>query len=124
MIKKKTFLSFILLFAVLTAFFLILLHSANLIDQLFLDSALLALGLTSVNFLLGILSILIGKSGSDKVFLLSLFGGILVRLIFLLVLIILVLNFLEISRNNFIFLILIFYLFYLTIEIIYLNLKE
>jgi hypothetical protein len=56
--------------------------------------------------------------------LISFFGGILFRLFILSVIVVIIVQTLEISVNNFIFSLLFFYFFYLILEIIYLNFRK
>jgi hypothetical protein len=65
-----------------------------------------------------------GLNRPNKEFLASLFGGLLIRLSLLLILLTTTLIFLEINEISFIFSILFFYFFYVIIEIIYLNFRE
>ncbi len=81
-------------------------------------------GLTTVNFLLGLLAIKLGISRSDKIFISSILGGMVIRLFLLLGMVFISLKFLEINHNSFIFTVLIFYIYYLIIEIFYLNFKK
>jgi hypothetical protein len=80
--------------------------------------------LSLLNFAIGFLLIKLSIRKSDKVFLTLLWGGLLFRLLILLSLVIITLNFLEINSYGFIFSIFFFYIFYLIIEILYLNLRR
>lgn len=80
--------------------------------------------LAFLNFILGLLFVSWGLSRPNKEFLASLFGGLLIRLSLLLILLTSTLIFLEINEISFIFSILFFYFFYVIIEIIYLNFRE
>ncbi len=80
--------------------------------------------LAFINFILGVLFIFIGINRPDKFFLMTFYGGILIRLFVLSVIVVLIIKFLEINANNFIFSLLFFYFFYLTVEIIYLNFRK
>ncbi len=62
------------------------------------------------------------KKNLDKV-IGTIFTGMGIRLMVLILLIIISINFLDINENSFIFSILIFYIYYLTIEIIFVNLR-
>jgi hypothetical protein len=53
-----------------------------------------------------------------------LFGGMVIRFFTTLIMVVLVLLFLELNRISFIFSILFFYIFYLVVEIIYLNFRQ
>lgn len=77
-----------------------------------------------LNLLLGLSFISWGHNKSQQLFLISLFGGSIIRLIIMLVLVLISLKFLELNTRNFIFSLLFFYFFYLIIEIIYIHLKR
>ncbi len=77
-----------------------------------------------INFLVGLLFTTWGIKKSNKKFLISIYGGILLRLSLLLVLLVITLIFLEINKISFIFSNLFFYFFYVIAEIIYLNHRE
>ena len=94
------------------------------IQVLSFNAIAIALGLTTVNFLLGILAVKIGIYKSDKIFITSILGGMTIRLVILLGAVFISLKFLEINHNNFIFTLLFFYIYYLSIEIFYLNFKK
>jgi len=76
------------------------------------------------NFVLGLVFIFIGINRPDKFFLMTVYGGILIRLFVLSVIVVIILKTLEINVNNFIFSLLFFYFFYLTVEIFYLNFRK
>ena len=97
-------------------------HSSS--DQITFKSILIGDLLAILNFILGLLFVHWGINSSNKKFLISLFGGLLLRLTIMLVLVIISLKFLEINEISFIFSILFFYIFYIIIEIIYLNLRK
>ena len=80
--------------------------------------------LAFLNFVLGLMFVFWGFNRPNKDFLVSLFGGLLIRLSLLLVLLTSTLIFLEINEIRFIFSILFFYFFYVIIEIIYLNFRK
>lgn len=92
------------------------------ISGLIFKSILLGALLSIINFIIGLLLIKFSLNKSDNIFLLTLWGGLLFRLILGLSLVLTTLIFLEINTYGFIFSILFFYVFYLLIEIFYLNL--
>jgi hypothetical protein len=102
---------------IVTIFFLL-----SSISGLIFQSILLGALLSIINFLIGLMLIKFSINKSDNIFLLALWGGILFRLILGLSFIFITLIFLEINTYGFIFSILFFYVFYLLIEIFYLNL--
>ena len=77
-----------------------------------------------LNFMIGFLFIKFILSRSNRIFQIMLWGGMLFRLIFILFLVLILLKFLELNTIGFIFSILFFYVFYLIIEILYLNFKK
>ena len=87
-------------------------------------SVSLSLIITTLNFLAGFLSAKISLSKNEKTFIKIVFGSMVIRLFLLLFIILIVLIFLDINRNSFIFSIFIFYIFYLLIEVFYLNYRK
>lgn len=118
----------ILLFGISFGIFsLLVLAMLNLIavsNKIIFKSILIGDFLAFLNFMLGLMFVTWGINRADKEFLASLFGGLLIRLSLLLVLLTSTLIFLEINEISFIFSILFFYFFYVIIEIIYLNLRK
>jgi len=108
--------SFSILLLILT------LYSLSIISGMILESIVIGFLLSLLNFLIGLLLIKFSISRSEKIFIISLWGGMLFRLVLGLSLILISFIFLEISTYGFIFSILFFYVFYLIIEIFYLNL--
>ncbi len=109
----------IILFGIL--FFI---YSSGKIQSTTFNSFAVGVGLATLNFLLGFIAIKIGISRSDKIFISSILGGMVIRLFLLLGFVFISLKFLEINHNTFIFTVLIFYIYYLIIEIFYLNFKK
>jgi hypothetical protein len=109
----------IVIFGILTVL-LIFSEISIILYKSILFGALLSL----LNFAIGFLLIKLSIRKSDKVFLTLLWGGLLFRLLISLSLVIITLNFLEINSYGFIFSIFFFYIFYLIIEILYLNLRR
>jgi hypothetical protein len=93
-------------------------------NKIIFKSVLIGDFLAFLNFILGLLFVSWGLNRPNKEFLASLFGGLLIRLSLLLILLTSTLIFLEINEISFIFSILFFYFFYVIIEIIYLNFRE
>ncbi|PJA98659.1 MAG: hypothetical protein CO128_06120 [Ignavibacteriales bacterium CG_4_9_14_3_um_filter_30_11] len=110
---------------ILTSILSIYILKANkIISNLIAYTSIWALFITSINYGLGMISIKIGINRNYKVFMISFFGGMLIRLILLILLVFIGLQFLEIRRNIFIFLVLFFYILYLISEISYLLLLD
>ncbi len=123
MIKnEKQLLIFCIIVSVLSLLLIIILFLLSSISGLIFKSILLGALLCMINFTIGVLLIKFSANKSNKIFLLALWGGILFRLILGLSLVLITLIFLEINTYGFIFSILFFYVFYLLIEIFYLNL--
>jgi hypothetical protein len=92
------------------------------ISGLIFKSILLGALLSMINFIIGLVLIKFSVNKSERIFLLALWGGILLRLSLGLSVVLITLIFLEINAYGFIFSILFYYVFYLLIEIFYLNL--
>ena len=93
-------------------------------NKIIFKSILIGDFLAFLNFILGLLFVSWGLNRPNKEFLASLFGGLLIRLSLLLILLTSTLIFLEINEISFIFSLLFFYFFYVIIEIIYLNFRK
>lgn len=116
----------LLTFSFVVSFLLLLLVTISFlslnISGIVFKSILLGATLSMINFAIGFLLIKFSVNKTEKIFLLALWGGIILRLILGLSLVLITLIFLEINTYGFIFSILFFYVFYLLIEIFYLNL--
>jgi len=117
-------LSFGISFGIFSLLILALLTFIAVSNNIIFKSILIGNFLAFLNFLLGLMFATWGIKRADKEFLASLFGGLIIRLSLLLVLLTSTLIFLEINEISFIFSILFFYFFYVIIEIIYLNLRK
>lgn len=84
----------------------------------------LSLIITTINFLAGITAAKISLNKKEKTFIKIVFGSMVIRLFLMLAIILIMLVFLDINRNSFIFSIFFFYIFYLLIEVFYLNLLK
>lgn len=89
-------------------------------NRLVFKSIFIGDAISFLNFMMGIACILYGINRSNKIFLISLFGGLILRLTIMLALVIVCLKFLDINEISFIFSLLFFYFFYVIIEVIYL----
>ncbi len=112
-----------ILFSIIGGVFLILtiFWWKGLLPSEFYKAFLAAAFITTANFSLGIFFINISRNKPPNVLFRIVFGGMSLRLFFVLFLIFLSLKFLEFSDISFIFVIFFFYVLYLIIEIIYLN---
>jgi hypothetical protein len=123
MIKnEKHLLTFCFLVSFIILLVVTILHLISDVSGPIFKSILLGTGFSILNFAVGFLLIKFSVNKSDRIFLLTLWGGLLLRLILGLTIVLLTLIFLEINAYGFIFSILFFYVFYLLIEIFYLNL--
>ena len=124
MIHPKKFLGWGVTFAFFLLLILVFLTLFNNVNQVLYKSILIGNSLAFLNLIMGLLSVFWGIEKSKKKFLISLYGGMLLRLILLLILMVLTLKFLDINEISFIFSFLFFYFFYLIFEIIYLNFRK
>ena len=118
MISAKKILSFGISFGILS---LVILAGFSLFaasSKIIFKSILIGDFLAFLNFIIGLLFVSWGLNRPNKEFLASLFGGLLIRLSLLLILLTTTLIFLEINEISFIFSTLFFYFFYVIIEII------
>lgn len=122
--SAKRILLFGISFGIISLLVLAMLTLIAVSNKIIFKSILIGDFLAFLNFMLGLMFVTWGISRADKEFLTSLFGGLLIRLSLLLVLLTSTLIFLEINEISFIFSILFFYFFYVIIEIIYLNLRK
>jgi hypothetical protein len=108
-------LGFILSVLIVLTFF----YQVDKISASFYFPVLYAALITTINFILGILSIKLSLKKSVKAFLILFLGGMVFRLLLMLAEVFICLKILELKGNNFIFLVFIFYVFYQIIEIFY-----
>lgn len=118
--KQLLTLCFVVSFLLLLIVTILFLSSS--ISGMIFKSIFVGAMLSIINFVIGLLLIKFSVNKPEKIFLLALWGGIILRLILGLSLVLITLIFLEINTYGFIFSILFFYVFYLLIEIFYLNL--
>jgi len=123
MIKnEKQLLTFCFVVSFLSLLIVTILFLSSSISGMIFKSIFVGALITIINFVIGLLLIKFSVNKPEKIFLLALWGGIILRLILGLSLVLITLIFLEINTYGFIFSILFFYVFYLLIEIFYLNL--
>jgi hypothetical protein len=99
---------------------ILLLYKMDILSFEFIKAFILAGFITYLNFTLGFLSITLTFRKSSNIFLIAVFGGMVLRLFMMLIMIFISLKFLDIRVGVFIFVILFFYIVYLIIEIFYL----
>ena len=122
--SAKRILLFGISFGIISLLVLAMLTLIAVSNKIIFKSILIGDFLAFLNFMLGLMFVTWGIDRAYKQFLVSLFGGLLIRLSLLLILLTSTLIFLEINEISFIFSILFFYFFYVIIEIIYLNLRK
>ena len=120
--KQLLALGFIVSLVVLLA--VAFLYFNLLVSKVIFKSIIFGSFISIINFLIGLSLVKFSINKSEKIFLISLWGGMLFRLIFGLSMVIISLIFLEINTYGFIFSILFFHIFYLIIEIFYLDLRR
>lgn len=81
------------------------------------NSLLYGFIISTINILLGTIFIRLGLDKSDQIFLIVVFGGLILRLFIVLSLIIITLKFLFVRLDSFIFTTFIFYFYYIIVEI-------
>lgn len=123
MSRNKLF-SFFLVLPIIFLTGLLFFYISSSYDITILTSLFYGFLLPSINFSLGILSFKFGLEKQDKIFLVTVFGGLVIRLFLMLLMIILVLKFLYVNLNSFIFTTFIFYFYYLIADIFYLSQKK
>jgi hypothetical protein len=109
------------IFSFIILILIFLLYQLNILQNDLFLAAILGVSLPLINFILGYLSIKYSINQSHSFFLIIFLGGMLFRLILMLVSVFLVFRFLENIAYSFIFIIFIFYSFYLLSEILYVN---
>ena len=110
---------FVLTFLIVTSLFFL-----DVISKEDFKAFIIAGIITTFNTGIGVISIKSGINKPGKMFFQRLFGGMVIRFFTTLIIVVLVLLFLELNRISFIFSILFFYIFYLVVEIIYLNFRQ
>jgi len=121
--RKKIFL-FALFFLIIAFLIITFLLLIDVLSENQFKSIILGWIITTINVGLGIVSIKSGINKSEKVFMQRIFGGMVIRFMAILLMVVLALLFLELNRISFIFSVLFYYIFYLIIEIIYLNFSQ
>lgn len=123
MIRNNSFLFFSIL-PIIFLLFLLFFYTYSYFEVPTLSSLFYGVLLPTINYALGITSFKFGLEKRDKIFLVSVFGGLIIRLFLMLLMIILVIEFLFVTLNSFIFTTFIFYFYYLIAEIFYLSQKK
>lgn len=124
MTSLKKLILFTSVFIIISFLLIIVLYLIDILSKEYFKSFILAGIITTFNAVLGMISIKSGINKPEKIFLQRLFGGMVMRFFTTLIMVVLALLFLELNRISFIFSILFFYIFYLVVEIIYLNFRQ
>jgi hypothetical protein len=124
MLKKNRLLVFLLVIPIIFITTVTILYSLNHLDSQIFYSLFWGFSISTLNLIMGLTSIHFGLEKSDKLFLIIVFGGLILRLFLMLSLIIIALNFLFVRLNSFIFTTFIFYFYYLLVEIFVLARKK
>jgi len=109
---------------VVLSFLLIILYITSVISKDIFIAAASGAVISSINFILGMIAAKIGYKKAPDAFIKTILGGTILRLFLLIGMVVAGLKILELSRNSFIFSILFFYVFFLIVEIFYLNLRK
>jgi hypothetical protein len=120
---KKTINSAII-FTIACIITIALLYFFQIIDQLFLNSAIYAILFNIINFVAAVYLFKSSLGKSNNTFLIKNLGGMGLRLIILLLVIFISLKFLNIVRYGFILVFFIFYFVYLILEINFFRLSS
>ena len=124
MLNKKSLRLFTIISTLISLLIIAFLSYFSIWNFITFYSILIGASIVVLNFFIGFLFIKFSLGKSDKIFFAMLWGGLVFRLISILILVLIMLKFLELNTFGFIFSILFFYVFYLIIEILYLNLKK
>ena len=124
MISYKKIPFFILIFLSFISLLSLILWLTGVLKLEHFKSFIFAGVITTFNAAFGFFSIKIGINKPEREFIRRVLGGMVIRFITTLVMVVLALLFLELNRISFIFSILFFYIFYLVLEIIYLNFHQ
>jgi hypothetical protein len=125
MIKNENLiLAFGFISSLLVLIGLVVFFFSSVLSAILFKSIIFGFLVSAINFAIGLLLIKYSIEKTEKIFLIALWGGLLLRLIFGLTIVLISLIFLEINQYGFIFSVLFFYVFYLIIEIFYLNLRR
>jgi len=124
MIKTKRF--FLIVLIIIPIFFggISILYFADILSYSEFFSVQIGFWITTCNFLSVMISAKISIEKSEKTFIKIIFGSMIIRLLLFLSVILISLIFLDINRNSYIFSIFIFYIFYMIVEVFYLNLLK
>jgi hypothetical protein len=122
--KPVRFLSVSIFASLLFPIVIIILYTFHIIRPDILSSVLIGWGIVFLGFVVEVLFIKRGIKRNPKSFIRNILGAISIRLFLMLALVYTCLIFLELNQNNFIFSTFFFFIFYLIIEIFYLNLRN
>jgi len=124
MIKTKRFFLIVLIIIPIFLGGISILYFADILSYSEFFSVQIGFWITTCNFLSGMISAKISIEKSEKTFIKIIFGSMIIRLLLFLSVILISLIFLDINRNSYIFSIFTFYIFYMIVEVFYLNLLK
>ncbi len=124
MINAKRFTYIFLLFNLFFPLIILVLYFFNLINIDIFWSWIIGWVIVFGGFIFELLLFTRGIEKGDKSFIRNILGAIIVRIFITLILLFLILRFLELNQNNFIFSVFFFYIIYLINEILYLNFRR
>lgn len=124
MTNPKRYFNFIIIGTILFPLILFAVYSTGKIEHTDFIAWVIGWAIMFTGFTFELSLIKRGLIRSDKSFIRNVLGAISIRLFITLILVFICLIFLELNQNTFIFSILIFYFFYLIIEIFYLNFRN
>jgi hypothetical protein len=124
MIRIKRFTNFSLLLNLFFPIIIFIIYFFSLIALPVFISWLAGWLIVFIGFVFELLLTQRGLTRNDKSFIRNVLGAVMVRLFLTLLLVFISLRFLELNQNNFIFSTFFFYIFYLIIEIFYLNFRN
>jgi len=119
LIKENKINSYLLIFLTILLIVFSLLYVFNVIDKIFFMAFVTGYLLNLVNTFLAMYLFKKAINRENKLFLINVLGGMVGRMFFLLISIIIILKFLNIDKLRFIFTFFILYFFLLVFEIIY-----
>ncbi len=124
MIYRRKIVYFLIIGSLLFPLVLAVIYFLAVIPAEVLTAWLMGWLIVFIGFVFELLLLKRGLTASDKSFVRNVLGAISIRLFTTLIMVFICLVFLELRQNNFIFSTLIFYFFYLIIEIFYLNFRN
>jgi hypothetical protein len=124
MISEKAFLKISFLIYIVIMILVVLGHLLLIINNSVFYAICASSVIVCASFVVGLYAIRFSIKKTNEIFIFIVFGGIILRLFVMLGLVFICLKILELNPNSFIFSILFFYIFFLLVEIVYLNFRK